>query len=196
MVKRTKILAIALSLSLFTWLYGCNNGNQAVGDNLQTPEVAQTVEPETAVAVISSTSETPTVIGEVNLSETASGLTITANISDAPPGEHGFHIHENGSCADAGQAAGGHFNPENTQHGYLPEDGLNDAHAGDLGNIEIAQDGTGTLDVTVPGLTLEEGKYAVSDLAFIMHAQPDDFGQPTGNAGGRIGCGTIDILGS
>ncbi|MEC4983277.1 MAG: superoxide dismutase family protein [Oscillatoria sp. PMC 1068.18] len=195
-MKKTKIFAIALCLTLFTWLYGCSNTNQAGGDNVETPEVAQTTAPQTAVAVISSTSETPTVIGEVNLTQTASGLDITANISDAPPGKHGFHIHENGSCADGGQAAGGHFNPEETQHGYLPEDGLNDSHAGDLGNIEIAEDGTGTLDLTLAGLTLEAGKYPVGDLAFIMHEKPDDFGQPTGNAGGRIGCGTIDILGS
>jgi Cu-Zn family superoxide dismutase len=41
--------------------------------------------------------------------------------------------------------------------------------------------------------TQTEGQYAIGDRAFILHADPDDFGQPTGNAGGRIGCGTIQI---
>jgi superoxide dismutase, Cu-Zn family len=27
----------------------------------------------------------------------------------------------------------------------------------------------------------------------IVHAKPDDFGQPVGNAGARIGCGVIGI---
>jgi hypothetical protein len=27
----------------------------------------------------------------------------------------------------------------------------------------------------------------------VLHEKADDFGQPTGNAGGRIGCGTIQL---
>ena len=37
-----------------------------------------------------------------------------------------------------------------------------------------------------------EAPHAVAGRAFILHEKQDDFGQPTGNAGGRIGCGKID----
>ncbi|NET38022.1 MAG: superoxide dismutase family protein [Cyanothece sp. SIO1E1] len=29
-------------------------------------------------------------------------------------------------------------------------------------------------------------------MAIIVHADPDDFSQPVGNAGARIGCGAIE----
>jgi Cu-Zn family superoxide dismutase len=29
--------------------------------------------------------------------------------------------------------------------------------------------------------------------AVIVHGDPDDFGQPLGNAGARIGCGIIEL---
>ncbi|MBI2167628.1 MAG: superoxide dismutase family protein, partial [Candidatus Omnitrophica bacterium] len=45
----------------------------------------------------------------------------------------------------------------------------------------------------VPGLTLKEGEYAVAGRALILHEKEDDFGQPTGNAGGRIACGVIQL---
>ena len=37
-----------------------------------------------------------------------------------PPGERVFHIHAVGRCdgADGFQSAGGHYNPENRQHGF------------------------------------------------------------------------------
>ncbi|HEY9647891.1 MAG TPA: superoxide dismutase family protein, partial [Chroococcidiopsis sp.] len=107
---------------------------------------------------------------------------------------HGFHIHENGSCDNAGNGAGGHFNPNNVKHGKLIVDGFDQAHAGDLGNILVAADGHGTLSQTVPGLTLSDGLYAIASRAVILHAQRDDFSQPVGNAGARIGCGTIDLV--
>ncbi|MBI3323135.1 MAG: superoxide dismutase family protein, partial [Candidatus Omnitrophica bacterium] len=31
--------------------------------------------------------------------------------------------------------------------------------------------------------------------SLILHEKVDDFGQPLGNAGGRIGCGVIRIVG-
>lgn len=76
-------------------------------------------------------------------------------------------------------------------HGDLLKDGFQHAHAGDLGNIEIGPDGKGTLKKVIPGLTLKEGKYGVVGRALILHEKEDNFGQPTGNAGGRIACGVI-----
>jgi Cu-Zn family superoxide dismutase len=35
----------------------------------------------------------------------------------------------------------------------------------------------------------------VAGRAFVLHEKADDFGQPVGNAGSRIGCGPIVLTG-
>ena len=150
---------------------------------------------ETAQATITGTAPGSTISGVVHLTETDEGLHINASVSGTAPGKHGFHIHAFGSCADGGKAAGGHYNPEGVEHGYVPTDGLDKAHAGDLGNIEVAADSDGQLELTIAELTLTDGPYAVAGRAIILHADEDDFGQPTGHAGSRIGCGAIVIVG-
>lgn len=145
-----------------------------------------------AEAVVKGTAEGSPISGTISFEETGGGLKMNAEVSGLPAGKHGFHIHENGSCADAGKAAGSHFNPDKAQHGLLSKDGFTGAHAGDLGNIEIAADGTGKSEATLQGLSLSEGPYDVTGKSVILHEKEDDFGQPTGNAGGRIACGVIE----
>ena len=118
---------------------------------------------------------------------------MTADVENAVPGRHGFHVHENNSCEDAGKAAGAHFNPEGTTHGLLAKDGLQHAHAGDLGNLEVGPDGKGHYEAVIPDLTLAPGRYSVAGRSVIFHEKEDDFGQPAGNAGGRAGCGEITV---
>lgn len=144
-------------------------------------------------ALIQGTSAYPELSGEILLYETSAGLRLVGTLNNAPPGAHGFHIHEFGSCADDGQAAGGHYNPDGVKHGNLLTDGFEGAHAGDLGNIVVASNGTAVWEETFPGLSLSSGNYPVVGRSMILHADPDDFGQPTGNAGARIGCGTITL---
>ncbi|WP_249358559.1 superoxide dismutase family protein, partial [Citrobacter sp. wls757] len=40
-------------------------------------------------------------IGTVTIAETAKGLEFTPDLKALPPGEHGFHVHMNGSCQPA-----------------------------------------------------------------------------------------------
>ena len=134
------------------------------------------------------------IAGQATLVPTAAGLNVSIRITDAPPGVHGLHFHETGDCANVGNAAGGHFNPDNVKHGFLPKDGFTGAHAGDLGNITVDQHGVGVLELTIPGLTLDQGPHGVAGRAIILHEKADDFGQPTGNAGSRIGCGIIGLI--
>ena len=144
-------------------------------------------------AVINGTAPDSKVAGKVFLTDTPEGLKIEANFMSVSPGKHGFHIHENGACGEEGKAAGGHFNPDKAPHGLLSKDGMGHAHAGDFGNVEIAADGTGKFEAVEKGLTLTPGDHSVAGKAFILHEKEDDFGQPTGNAGGRIGCGVIEV---
>lgn len=145
----------------------------------------------TATAVIKGTKENAELLGSAHFKDTDEGLQVEISVFSTTPGLHGIHIHENGSCEDGGNAAGGHFNPDGVKHGFLATDSFAGAHAGDLGNIEVNQNGEGTLYMVVPGLTISGGKYNVEGRSVILHEKKDDFGQPTGNAGGRVGCGVI-----
>lgn len=40
-------------------------------------------------------------IGTVTIAETAKGLEFSPDLKALPPGEHGFHVHMNGSCQPA-----------------------------------------------------------------------------------------------
>jgi len=147
-----------------------------------------------AKAKIKATTADSQVSGTALLKETDDGLYVEVELSGVPQaGKRGIHIHQNGSCDDGGNAAGGHYNPEHAQHGYYPDSGMEMSHPGDMGNIAIDANGNGHHVVWLPGISLTSGKYNVAGRAIILHEKEDDFGQPTGNAGGRIGCGTIKL---
>jgi len=150
---------------------------------------------DSGIAVIKGTADGSAVGGIVTFQDTKGGLKVTAKLAGLPPGNHGFHIHEFGSCDDSGKAAGGHYNPKGSKHGFLPKDGMRKAHGGDMGNIMAAADGTATLDIVLPYIKLSGDKYSVAGRAVIIHEKADDFSQPVGNAGSRIGCGAIVVTG-
>jgi len=128
--------------------------------------------------------------GTAVFTEVEGGVSVELRVQNTPPGWHAVHVHEKGDCSsDDGKSAGGHFNPTTTDHGspHAPEH-----HLGDLGNLEVKPDGTGYHLVFMPGLTVSDGPTSVRGRAIIVHADADDLvSQPTGAAGGRIGCGVI-----
>ena len=128
--------------------------------------------------------------GSATFHELAGGVRVTLEVSGVEPGWHAVHIHETGDCsADDGKSAGGHFNPDAVDHGS-PHAEVH--HAGDLGNMYVREDGTGLHQIFMPGLTVSPGEKSVVGRAIIVHADADDLvSQPTGAAGGRIGCGVI-----
>ncbi len=128
------------------------------------------------------------------LKDTEKGMSVMILAQHLTPGSHGVHIHNFGFCGEDGLGAGDHFNPDGASHGLLLKDGFGKAHAGDLGNIEIGSNGTGRLNVVIPGLKLASGKYSVGGRSLVIHEKEDTFGQPAGNAGGRAGCGAIFLL--
>lgn len=132
-----------------------------------------------------------TVTGTATFTELGSGgVRVRVHIENAPPGTHGLHLHEKGDCSDPeAKSAGGHFNP-----GQMPHAGpmAEKRHAGDLGNIEIGANGKGDLDVRSDLLTVRPGPNSVVGRSVVFHEKADDLTtQPTGNAGGRFGCGVI-----
>lgn len=154
-----------------------------------------TVFAEKGVAIIQGTSEDSDIYGRVVFQDAPDGLKISAKITGLAPGRHGFHIHQYGACSEGGKAAGDHYNPEGVGHGLLVKDGFEHAHAGDLGNIRASEDGVGVFRTFVPGLKLSGSKHSVAGRSVIVHEMEDNFGQPAGNAGGRIACGKIVITG-
>ena len=56
----------------------------------------------------------------------------------------------------------------------------------------MGKDGKGHTEITIPGANLKkDDPHSYLGRAIIIHEKKDDGGQPTGNAGGRIGCGVI-----
>jgi superoxide dismutase, Cu-Zn family len=149
-----------------------------------------------AQASIQPTSPELLISGTVKLEDTPKGLKVDVEITRAPAGPHAFHIHEFGSCDEMGKAAGSHYNPKGHAHGNTLKDGVAKAHAGDFGTLAVDASGKASLQAVVPGLALTGGTYPVAGRSFVLHEKGDDFSQPTGNAGGRIGCGPILITAS
>jgi Cu-Zn family superoxide dismutase len=116
---------------------------------------------------------------------------VEAEITGLMPGEHGIHIHEWGDCTSPdGESAGSHFNPDKVEHGAP---GSVTHHPGDFGNLDADADGHARLDLVMDTahFSLSGGRYDVAGRAIIVHEKPDDFSQPTGNAGARLACGVI-----
>ena len=128
--------------------------------------------------------------GTVSFTETSEGVDIVVAVEHAPPGVHGFHLHEKGDCSAADfTSTGGHFNPTGTAHG-APDAAAH--HAGDYGNLTVGEDGKGELKLHSTMLTVADGPNSVRGRGVILHEKADDLTtQPTGAAGGRIACGVV-----
>lgn len=147
------------------------------------------------IAHVQGTTEDSDVTGELRFEDSPDGLKITGLIDNVIPGEHAFHIHEFGDCSDEGKNAGSHFNPDGHPHGDTMKQGVHKVHVGDMGNILFNDDGTARINVVLKGVALTGGKLNVAGRSVVLHEKKDDFSQPTGNAGGRIGCAPILLSG-
>lgn len=144
-----------------------------------------------ATATLAPTSGS-TASGTVNFTQRGDGaVDVEVHLTGVPEGVHGFHIHEKGDCGDNGNAAGGHYNPTGTPHGAPSDDAH---HAGDFGNVTADPQGVVHANFTTRSITVAAGPNTAVGHAVILHANPDDLKtQPTGNAGGRIACGVVQM---
>ncbi len=135
-------------------------------------------------------------IGHADLTQGPNGVLIYLELRDLPPGPHGVHIHNVGTCddhAEGFQASKGHINPGSKAHGLLNPRGPDN---GDLPNIFAAGDGTARAEMFTTLVSLDgNGSPALLDsdgAAILIHENRDDhMAQPIGGAGARIACGVI-----
>ncbi|MEK3797149.1 superoxide dismutase family protein [Peribacillus sp. FSL H8-0477] len=195
-----RLFFLPVSLGIMLTLAGCGSSedtedNKVVEDSEETSS-QPTTEKESAVEKITVdlNNAEGDEVGKVNLEETDGGVRILLDAANLPKGTHAIHIHETGACEKPDfESAGGHFNPTNASHGTEHEKG---AHAGDLPNIEVADDGTIKEELLAKGVTLkmdQENTLFDSDgSALVIHEKADDYkSQPSGDAGDRIACGEI-----
>ena len=137
-------------------------------------------------------------LGTVTVSDAGpgGGVKLLPDLKGLPPGLHGFHLHEFANCAAkekdgklaAGEAAGGHWDPDKAGKHAGPQGG---GHRGDLPALVVSGDGTAKKGLIAPKLKLAD----FANKALVVHAGGDnnkDEPQPNGGGGERIACGTVE----
>ena len=138
--------------------------------------------------------------GTLTLAERKMGtgtvVDLTLTVKGLKPGLHGVHLHAVGKCEPDFTAAGGHFDPGPA--GNTDPDANHPFHMGDVPNLEVGEDGSGTLKAVTTRVTLSPGPLSLFDddgTAIIIHGNPDQgkTGEPkSGVSGGpRVACGVI-----
>lgn len=179
------------ALAFFGLLVGCS-GQQGEPEEAAPSYGYEEEAGKQAVAGLESKSGS-TVTGIATFEQEGDEVTVTIDIEGADPGVHAVHIHENGDCsADDASSAGGHWNPTGEDHGRWGEAPF---HLGDLGNIQVGEDGAGSFMLTTDLWSLGTGADDdVAGLAVVVHEGADDFeSQPSGAAGARVACGVIEM---
>lgn len=148
-----------------------------------------------AIAHIQGGPPAPGIRGTVYFTEAPGGSWVSVNLSGLPPyrpavgmddpiGPHGFHIHENGTCAigdpnDPFLPAGQHWNPDCQPHGN---------HAGDF-PVVFSNHGQAMM-------AFYTDRFQPSDVigkSVLLHLNPNDYRtQPAGDSGKRVACGVIE----
>ena len=178
-IKSISFLLIGISILLV----GCDRMPQQTG-------ILPSADGKQADTMIGSLGDSG-VTGMAVFTQNGDQITFTAEIQGASPGLHAIHIHAYGDCsAPDGKSAGGHWNPTDVEHGKWGE---GEFHLGDIGNITVGEDGTGSITLTTDLWEIGTGSdIDVVGKSIIIHADADDFvSQPSGAAGARIGCGVI-----
>lgn len=185
-----------VSIVAFLFLQGCdeNKKPQTHINDLAEEEVIEVNKESDHYVTVQLINNDNKKVGEAILEEGIEGVTISLKGENLPPGLHGYHIHEKGLCeGPTFETAGGHFNPDDKQHGFDHENG---PHAGDLPNLNVGADGKVKNKYVNDRVTLRENKphslKGENGTSLIIHARPDDYiSQPAGDAGERIACGVI-----
>lgn len=168
---------IALFVALLVPMAGCGGGGEAAGGG--------------AAAELRNAENQ--VVARARVSPTAEGARVQVESTGLRPGTYAVHVHTIGRCDGPDfTSAGGHWNPTGRQHGTENPQG---SHLGDLPNLTVGADGSGSISQVIAGAQVAGGEPAMLDTdgaAVLVHASPDDNrSDPAGNAGARIACGVL-----
>lgn len=153
--------------------------------------------PPNVVAGTQARDATEAARADVELIQLDTGARVVVEGYGLSPGVHGVHIHAVGRCDAPGfESAGDHWNPLGRQHGRENPAGQ---HLGDIPNLIVGEDGTGTLEAAINGAQISGGANPILDsdgAALVIHRSPDDYmTDPSGNSGARVACGVIAEIG-
>ena len=126
-------------------------------------------------------------LGTVTFTDSQYGMLIKPHLEQLSPGIHGFHIHVKPDCSNMGLAAGGHLDPQHTDHHLGPYNPH--GHLGDLPALTVDQKGLATLPTLAPRLTVAK----IKGHSLMIHAGSDNYSDhpALGGGGSRIACGVI-----
>jgi Cu-Zn family superoxide dismutase len=132
-----------------------------------------------------------TVKGTVHFEQTERGVRVRVDFQGLEPSSaHGFHVHEYGDCtAPDGESAGAHYGAGGP-HGLPPK---KPRHPGDMGNLKADASGNVRYEATFDTMSIAGDDNPILGRAVILHEKLDRGTQPSGDAGGRIGCGVIGV---
>jgi Cu-Zn family superoxide dismutase len=138
-------------------------------------------------------------VGVARLTQVANHVRVWVAVHSLPPGFHGFHVHAVGQCTPPDFAsAGGHFNPDGEAH---------PSHAGDMPVLLVDDDGTAAASFKTDRFRVAE-LFDADGSALIIHVNADNYANiperyapqgpdaatlATGDAGGRLACGVIQM---
>jgi Cu-Zn family superoxide dismutase len=139
---------------------------------------------------------TGTPIGTVTINDSDKGATFAVDLRGIPPGPHGFHVHDDGSCGPTmmmgilipAGAAGRIWDPDHVGKHLGP---LGDGDRGDLPLLTVKDDGTDKETVTAPHIK------DIGDLkgrTLVIMIGGDNYKDDPlldGGGGGRLACGLI-----
>jgi Cu-Zn family superoxide dismutase len=136
-------------------------------------------------------------LGTITISSSDTGATFQLDLHGLPPGQHGFHVHENDNCGPTmmggvripAGAAGDHLDPDNTGKHAGP---TGDGHLGDLPVLEVGVSGTAKQALIAPRIKDIE---VLRKHALIIQVGGDNYSDSPsrdGGGGGRIACGVIE----
>lgn len=191
-MKTIKLFALACTVVLAVSCKDTKKENETVVET-EIEEVKETTATEKKLSITLSPKSGSNVEGTINFSEKDGMVTMVGTVTGLEEGEHAIHIHEKADCsAEDGTSAGGHWNPTGQPHGAWGDAG--GYHKGDIGNLTANANGRATITKTTDEWCIGCGDETKDILgkSIIVHIGADDLKtQPTGAAGGRIGCAGI-----